>query len=295
MVGKKTIAVTSIIASASVIALILALGVVGPIPLTNIRPLGLFYALFMANRNVVLKDLYPFVTQPINFWAASTEAITAILWDYRGLDTLFETSVFFFAIIGSLAVFRLSKGVEVKEVEQSSHRQSIPKQSLGLSLIVRTVTKIIFIVITVVSAAIALHGQLTPGGGFQGGSALAVAPLLAIAALSRFYIEEIGLKKNTMLLIRTTGLLIIALLAIIPLVLGLGRWTAYIMENQPKSWAEYIGFPAQGLGVLLGSLVYYNIAELLAVGAGFTIIFILLALPEDIFKKILSMEVEEHG
>lgn len=292
MVERKTITIISIVASTTIIALILTLGVLGPIPLTNIRPLGLFYALFMANRDVVLKDLYPFVAQPINFWAASTEAITAILWDYRGLDTLFETSVFFFAIIGSLAVFRFSKGVETKEVEQNIQYQ---KQSLGLSLIVKTITKIIFVVITVVSAAIALHGQLTPGGGFQGGATFAVAPLLAITALSRFYVEEIGLKKNTMLLIRTMGLLIIALLAIIPLVLGLGKWTAYIMENQPKTWAEYPGFPSQGLGVLLGSLVYYNVAELLAVGAGFTVIFLLLALPEDFFKKILSVEAEEHG
>ncbi len=291
MTGKKSIIILSVIAVSMVLALILALGVLGPIPLTNIRPLGLFYALFMANRDVILKDLYPFVLKPIDFWAASTEAITAILWDYRGIDTLFETSVFFFAIIGSLAVFRFSSKI--------SSKQEVPKSetkgSLGLSLIVKTITKIIFVVIAVVSAAIALHGQLTPGGGFQGGAAFAVAPLLAIAALSRFYLEEVGLKKNTMLLLRTLGLLVIALLAIIPVIMGIGKWTAYVMENQPKSWADYSGFPAKGLGVLLGSLVYYNVAELLAVGAGFTIIFILLALPEDFFKKILSAEVEEHG
>ncbi|HDJ83925.1 MAG TPA: hypothetical protein ENG44_02885, partial [Desulfurococcaceae archaeon] len=181
----------------------------------------------------------------------------------------------------------------------TSSEQDVPKpeakEDLGLSLIVKTITKIIFVVIAVVSSAIALHGQLTPGGGFQGGAAFAVAPLLAIAALSRFYLEEVGLKKNTMLLLRTLGLLVIALLAITPVIMGIGKWTAYVMENQPKSWADYSGFPAKGLGVLLGSLVYYNVAELLAVGAGFTIIFILLALPEDFFKKILSTEVEEHG
>ncbi|NJE47961.1 sodium:proton antiporter, partial [Thermococcus sp. GR7] len=109
----------------------------------------------------------------------SPEVVTSILWDYRGIDTLFETAVFFLAIIGSLTVFRLTK-------EQEKEVKTEPTQVEPLPLPIRTVTKVIVAMILAVSASIALHGHLTPGGGFQGGSALAVAPLLIIAAYSKY-------------------------------------------------------------------------------------------------------------
>lgn len=290
MVLRGKIALISIIISLALFALVLAFGALGAVPLKTIRPLGMFYLYFMANNNVVIQEVYPSITNPSDFWAASTEGITAILWDYRGLDTLFETSVFFFAIIGSISVFRYLSGHVTRKQDKTNQRGDI----VGLSLIVKLITRINFVIIIAVSASIALHGQLTPGGGFQGGATLAVAPLLAIAALSRYFVEDVGLKKNTMLTIRTLGLLIIGLLALTPLITGLAGGNPYIMENQPKSWAMFIGFPSFGLGVLLGSLAFYNIAELLAVGAGFTVVFLLLSLPEDFFKRILSEEVRDN-
>ncbi len=293
MVLREKITLVLIIVSLALLALILAFGALGAVPLKTIRPLGMFYLYFMANNNIVIQEIYPSITNPSDFWAASTEGITAILWDYRGLDTLFETSVFFFAIIGSVSVFRYLSSHTRREQEDREERKRERKDTVGLSLIVKLITRINFVVIIAVSASIALHGQLTPGGGFQGGATLAVAPLLAIAALSRYFVEDIGLKKNTMLTIRTLGLLVIGLLALAPLIMGLAGGNPYIMENQPKSWAMFIGFPSFGLGVLLGSLAFYNVAELLAVGAGFTVVFLLLSLPEEFFKKILSEEVKE--
>jgi formate hydrogenlyase subunit 6/NADH:ubiquinone oxidoreductase subunit I len=35
----------------------------------------------------------------------SPKAVTAIVWDFRGLDTYFETSVLFIAIAGLIALF----------------------------------------------------------------------------------------------------------------------------------------------------------------------------------------------
>ena len=293
MAPREKIALILVIVSLALLALILAFGALGAVPLKTIRPLGMFYLYFMANNNVVIQEIYPSITNPSDFWAASTEGITAILWDYRGLDTLFETSVFFFAIIGSVSVFRYLSSHTTGEQEYREEKEQERKDTAGLSLIVKLITRINFVVIIAVSASIAFHGQLTPGGGFQGGATLAVAPLLAIAALSRYFVEDIGLKKNTMLTIRTLGLLVIGLLALAPLIMGLTGGNPYIMENQPKSWAIFMGFPSFGLGVLLGSLAFYNIAELLAVGAGFTVVFLLLSLPEEFFKKILSEEVRE--
>ncbi|ANF22472.1 MnhB domain-containing protein [Thermococcus piezophilus] len=223
----------------------------------NIKPLGEFYL-----ENSYFGD----------YSAKSPEVVTSILWDYRGIDTLFETAVFFLAIIGSLTIFRLTKEQE-KEVKKE------PTQVESLPLPIRTVTKVIVVMILAVSASIALHGHLTPGGGFQGGSALAVAPLLIIAAYSKYALEEHGLDKTRALILRSIGLLGIALVALVPLLSG-----GFIMQNQPI-------FPAEIGGQLIsGSLIYYNLFEFLAVGAGFTAVFLLLSIPEEKFKKILGVK-----
>lgn len=226
-------------------------------PQTELRPLGEFY----------LKNSYFG-----EYSAKSPEVVTSILWDYRGVDTLFETSVFFLAIIGSLTLFRLNK-------KQEEWAKQKPKEFTGgLTLVIKSVTKIIVAMILAVSASIALHGHLTPGGGFQGGSALAVAPLLIIAAYSKYALEEHGLDKTRALILRSIGLLGIALTALIPLLTG-----GFIMQNQPI-------FPAEIGGQLVGgSLIYYNLFEFLAVGAGFTAVFLLLAIPEKVFKEILGV------
>ncbi|NJE46602.1 sodium:proton antiporter, partial [Thermococcus sp. GR7] len=52
----------------------------------DVKPLGEFYL-----ENSYFGD----------YSARSPEVVTSILWDYRGIDTLFETAVFFLAIIGS--------------------------------------------------------------------------------------------------------------------------------------------------------------------------------------------------
>ncbi|ALM75278.1 MnhB domain-containing protein [Thermococcus barophilus] len=224
---------------------------------TELRPLGEFYL-----ENSYFGD----------YSAKSPEVVTSILWDYRGVDTLFETSVFFLAIIGSLTLFRLNKKQE-KEAKQKTE-----EFSGGLTLVIKSVTKIIVAMILAVSASIALHGHLTPGGGFQGGSALAVAPLLIIAAYSKYALEEHGLDKTRALILRSIGLLGIALIALVPILSG-----GFIMQNQPV-------FPAELGGQLVGgSLIYYNFFEFLAVGAGFTAVFLLLAIPEKVFKKILGV------
>lgn len=240
-----------------ILALVFALAIRFPLPADEkIRPLGEFYL-----QNSYFGD----------YSAKSPEVVTSILWDYRGVDTLFETAVFFLAIIGSLTVFRLTKTQEKEVKEKMGEVEPLP-------LPIRAVTKIIVAMILAVSASIALHGQLTPGGGFQGGSALAVAPLLLIGVYSKYVLEDNGMDKTRALILRSIGLLGIALTALIPVLLG-----KYIMQNQPV-------FPGEAIGVPLGgSLVLYNLFEFLAVGAGFTAVFLLLGIPEDKFRKILGV------
>jgi multicomponent Na+:H+ antiporter subunit B len=222
------------------------------------------------------------------YWAASPEAVTAIVWDYRGFDTLFETSVFFLAIIACIAIFEIS---ETPRKQLPSKKQS----DLGLSIIVKTVTKIIGLIIVGVSASIALHGQLTPGGGFQGGAALAVLPILFIMAMSRFALTDRKVSKTSMLMLRSLGLLGIGMTVVLPLIIGFFNGTgAYIMQNQAKP-GYLTSLPAMIADRMMGgSLLLLNFSEYLAVGAGFALTFLLLSLPEDSFKENLEEKYVTH-
>lgn len=224
------------------------------VPMTSdVRSLGLFYL-----ENSYFGD----------YSARSPEVVTSILWDYRGLDTLFETGVFFLAIISALALFRIERKEETPEVKGTD-----------LTFIVKDTVRIISVLIVAVSAAIALHGHLTPGGGFQGGSALAVVPLLVIVAFSKYALEAKGLTKDSAMVLRSIGLISIVILVLIPLIFG-----GYLMQNMPI-------FPSHILGQLTsGSLVFYNLFEYIAVGAGFTAVFLLLSIPEKVFRRILGGE-----
>jgi len=256
---KKVHAVTACIIVLFVILLSFVLTSLNMAPETEeVRTLGKFFL-----ENSYFGD----------YSAMSPEVVTSILWDYRGLDTIYETSVFFLAIISSLALFRLGNTIESEKHSEDS--------GPGLSFIVKGIVKLVSVMIIAVSASIALHGHLTPGGGFQGGSALAVVPLLVIVAFSKFALEDLGFTKDRAMVVRSLSLVGIALVALFPLLYG-----AYIMQNQPI-------FPARIGGQLTsGSLILYNIFEYFAVGAGFTAVFLLLATPEKIFKKLLGVKKE---
>ena len=162
-------------------------------PSTEIRSLAKFY----------LENCFNIFNASV--WAASPEAVTSLLWDYRGIDTYYETSVFFLAVISGVALFRIAEA-KLKEKREGE------KGDRGLSIIVKTSTRIIFPLILMVSASVAFHGHLTPGGGFQAGSILAVGPLLLIASLSRHYLEErLKLNESGCLILRSVGLILIFL------------------------------------------------------------------------------------
>ncbi len=197
----------------------------------------------------------------------SPEVVTAIVWNYRGFDTLFETFVFFLAIMGTLSVLRLREGQErmVRDMERvEPHRH--------MDLIVRVITRLVLLMIIGISASIALHGHLTPGGGFQGGSAMAVASLLLFAVFSKFTLERRGLTLRHTLGAYAVGIAIILLTVYAPLALG-GRFLQ--------------------INLLPGELGLFDldVGEYLAVSFGFLSVFLILGVSEWIFRRILRGEV----
>ena len=95
MSKKSILPLFVIIGSLVAISYAIAAQATGVIPQIDLRNLASFY--LQNTENISNKYV----------WAASPEAVTAIVWDYRGFDTLFETSVFFLAIIACIAAFEV--------------------------------------------------------------------------------------------------------------------------------------------------------------------------------------------
>lgn len=107
-----------------------------------------------------------------------TNVVTAIVFDYRGLDTLGEEFIFFASVAGVALLLRGSRGEsETAPPEEAPERFQVPRSDVvrlfGLSLIGLTVLFGLYMI---------LHAHLTPGGGFQGGAILGTAFLLVYLA-----------------------------------------------------------------------------------------------------------------
>jgi multicomponent Na+:H+ antiporter subunit B len=103
-----------------------------------------------------------------------TDAITAVNFDYRGFDTLGEEFILFVSVMGTIVLLRESheKKREAR-VDGIVERRAVgPTDAVRVWTLAMTGPTVLF------GLYIVIHGQLTPGGGFQGGVILATAPLL---------------------------------------------------------------------------------------------------------------------
>ncbi len=105
----------------------------------------------------------------------ATDTVNAINYDYRGFDTLGEEFILFAAVLGVMLLLRREEGANVKDVGKVEDRPP-------LSLTIRALALPSVGITAVFGYYIALHGQLTPGGGFQGGVILATSLLLVYLA-----------------------------------------------------------------------------------------------------------------
>jgi multicomponent Na+:H+ antiporter subunit B len=113
----------------------------------------------------------------------ATDVVTAVNFDYRGFDTLGEEFILFSSVLGALLLLRAQK--REKKDEGSTQRQADTARERAVpqpSEAVRDLTVALVGPLVCFGLYIVLHGQLTPGGGFQGGVILATAPLLVYLA-----------------------------------------------------------------------------------------------------------------
>lgn len=112
-----------------------------------------------------------------------TDIVTAVNFDYRGFDTLGEEFILFMSVVGGMVLLRRQR--EEQEHESGEHDRgdkSPERQAPAPSDAVRVFTLGLVGPLTAFGLYIVAHGQLTPGGGFQGGVILATAPLLVYLA-----------------------------------------------------------------------------------------------------------------
>jgi multicomponent Na+:H+ antiporter subunit B len=101
----------------------------------------------------------------------ATDAVNAINYDYRAFDTLGEEFILFTAVLGVMMLLRREENSGSKPLQEVTDDQK-------MSTTVRAATIPAVLVTIVFGLYVGLHGQLTPGGGFQAGVILATASFL---------------------------------------------------------------------------------------------------------------------
>ncbi|HMA68964.1 MAG TPA: Na(+)/H(+) antiporter subunit B [Candidatus Mcinerneyibacterium sp.] len=110
----------------------------------------------------------------------AANSVTAVIVDYRSMDTLGEITVLFLAVTGVLALLGSSKNNRIK-LEKPNY-------------ILKISSKFLFPLIFLFGFYIFIHGHLTPGGGFQGGTIVAAAVLMMYFASNNYRVNTTDIK-----------------------------------------------------------------------------------------------------
>ena len=103
-----------------------------------------------------------------------TDAVTAVNFDIRGFDTLGEEFILFTSVMGAVLLMRRQSDEPGGDHEDRARDRVVPNPSDAVR-----VTALLLVAPTVlIGIYIVAHGQVSPGGGFQGGVILSTAPLL---------------------------------------------------------------------------------------------------------------------
>ncbi|PKK96548.1 MAG: cation:proton antiporter [Tenericutes bacterium HGW-Tenericutes-3] len=114
--------------------------------------------------------------------SGSANIVTSIVVDYRSFDTLGEVTVLFISALG------------VALLLGSSGTQKRMNFNFKPNFMLRVGSRALFGIIIMTGVYVILHGHLTPGGGFPGGTMIASAMLLLYLADDQFRARIKGFK-----------------------------------------------------------------------------------------------------
>ncbi len=139
--------------------------------------------------------------------------VTAVLADYRGFDTMFETVVIFVAGLGILAVLRQASTATGQPL--TTHRERFGERDMIMIVTCRLTVPLI----QLFSLYVLAHGHYSPGGGFQGGVIFG-ASFILIALTSGLPDALHRLSEQRALFLGALGVLIFAGTGLLCMFLG---------------------------------------------------------------------------
>jgi multicomponent Na+:H+ antiporter subunit B len=108
----------------------------------------------------------------------ATDLVTAINFDFRAFDTLGEEFILFGSVLGVVLILR-----ELRDEHQRPSQHEADEHTFaGASAALRALSLVLIPSLIALGIYIVVHGQITPGGGFQGGLILAAGPLAVFIA-----------------------------------------------------------------------------------------------------------------
>jgi multicomponent Na+:H+ antiporter subunit B len=185
----------------------------------------------------------------------STNLVAPVVFDYRGLDTLGEEFILFAAVAGCAILLRAQRDEATADdaarlADDRADATARPVRALGAALVGPTV---------VLGGYVIAHGQLTPGGGFQGGVILAAAAVLVYVAGQYVSAHRVG-PITRLELIESAGAAGFALLGLGGLLAG-----GAALEN-------FLGLGSTGSVFSAGTIPLANVAVGIEVWGGITLI-----------------------
>jgi multicomponent Na+:H+ antiporter subunit B len=143
----------------------------------------------------------------------ATDTVNAINYDYRGFDTLGEEFILFTAVIGVMMLLRRDNDVPTSPAGKVGDQPALSES-------VQAVMSPALLIMVLFGLYIGLHGQLTPGGGFQGGVILATASVLVYLAKNTQGFKRIT-SHAAVEVVEAIGAASYAVIGIAPLLFGL--------------------------------------------------------------------------
>jgi multicomponent Na+:H+ antiporter subunit B len=191
---------------------------------------------------------------PDDFNGHVPNSVTSLLAAYRGYDTMFETTVIFTAGVSLIMLLRRPR-------RQGDTQTSAPMVD---QTILRVVTKMSVPFILLFGLYVITHGELGPGGGFQGGVVIACAFILYALIFGRPALYRV-LPPPVIDLLTGLGVLVYSGTGAACLLLG-GNFLDYAMLNRLSPGdGESLGMTLVEYGVgITVSMVMLNIFNQLA-------------------------------
>lgn len=186
-----------------------------------------------------------------------TNVVSAVYFDYRGLDTLGEEYILFASVIGVALLLRERRG----ESERDHPEGEPARVRQHRSPAIRWSGRWMIGLVNLFGLYVVVHAQLTPGGGFQGGVILGTGALLVYLAESyRSYRRAV--RRKWVDLAEAVGAGGYAVMGLAGLVIG-GSFLKNVL-------------PLGTTGTLLsaGTIPVINLFVGLEVAAGFTLLYL---------------------